>query len=296
MQTLDPAMEAIVRIGTPLLFAALGELILERSGIINIGIEGVMLMGAFCGYCGACFGASPVLGAMAGALGGMLLMLLFAWLVLHFRADQIVTGMALNLLAMGVTGTFYMALGNAGLNSRAPTFQPVWAGAGNFILLGPLLFMQTALTWIALFLVPVIWFYLVKTERGLELRAVGEHPRAAEASGVSVLLCRWKACCAAGVLGGLGGAFLTLSQTASFAPRCTNGRGFVALAAVVLGRYGSFGTAGACLFFGAAFYARDAFPGKNVPSDLVEMLPYVLTIVALCFKVHARSAPAALGK
>jgi general nucleoside transport system permease protein len=128
------------------------------------------------------------------------------------------------------------------------------------------------------------------------LRAVGENPAAAEASGVSAFACRWKACIAAGILGGLGGAFLTVSRTGVFVDNGTRGQGFVALAAVVLGRYGAFGTAAACLFFGATFYARDAIPGNHVPTDVVEMLPYVLTLIALCFSSRSGAAPAALGK
>ena len=294
MSTLNPALAAIVRISTSLLFAGLGEMVLERAGMINIGIEGVMLMGAFSAFCGAWLGASPVVGALAGAAGGVVLMLVFGYLVLHFSADQIVTGMALNLVALGVTGTAKSAAPREMM--RAAAFEPVLPRYSDVPVLGPLLFSQTPLTWLALGLLPLLWYYMSRSERGLELRAVGENPAAAEASGIPVLRTRWMACLAAGALGGLGGAFLSISQTASFAPNCTKGRGFVALAAVVLGRYGTLGTAAACLFFGAAFYARDAFSDQAVPSDLVEMLPYVLTLAALCFRTHSRAAPAALGK
>lgn len=295
MSDINSALEATARIGTPLLLAGLGETILERSGVINIGIEGVMLFGAFGGFCAAWASGSPLLGACAGMLCGGLLMLLFALIVLRFRADQIVTGMAINLVAMGITGTVWLGMGRLG-SLRAPTFAPVLPAAREMPLLGPLLFGQTPLTWAAVGLIGALWYYLERSERGLELRAVGENPAAAEASGVSVLACRWKACFAAGVLGGMGGAFLTISQTASFASNCTKGRGFVALAAVVLGRYSPIGTALACLFFGAAFYARDAFPPGKLQTDLVEMLPYVLTLVALCLKSQSMVAPAALGK
>jgi general nucleoside transport system permease protein len=285
MNAFDPALEAIVRISTPILLAALGEMILERSGVINIGIEGVMLVGAFCGFCGGWLSGCPWIGALAGMLGGVLLMLVFGLFTLRFRADQIVTGMALNLAALGITGTANQAIKQAHRTEAltSATFAPVFLS-------------QTALTWIALLLIPAIWYYLEHSERGLELRAVGENPAAAEASGVDVLWCRWKTCVAAGLLGGLGGAFLTISQTNSYADNCTRGRGFVALAAVVLGRYGSFGTAAACLFFGAAFYVRDAQSSLRIPTDLVEMLPYVLTLAALCVRSRSRIAPAALGK
>src|SRR5260221_8806988 len=182
MSVLDPALEAVVRISTPLLFAALGELVLERSGIINIGIEGVMLTGAFSGFCGAYFTHSPVAGAVAGALGGMLLMMLFALLVLRFLADQIVVGMAVNLIAIGLTATIYRTM-PAGIN--APTFGAV-VGNSQISGLGPALLNQTPLTWLALLLAPLIYYYLNKSERGMELRAVGGNPDAAEASGVAV--------------------------------------------------------------------------------------------------------------
>ena len=292
---LNSALEATARIGTPMLFAGLGEAVLERSGIINIGIEGVMLSGAFTGFCAAWYWQSPVLGACAGAIGGMAIMVVFALMVLRVKADQIVTGMAVNLAALGLTGTAWKFL-SAARALEAPTFKPMFEKLRIVPLLGPLLFSQSALTWLALAAAGLAWYYLEHSERGLELRAVGENPAAAEASGIGVLACRFKACLVAGALGGLGGAFLTISQTASFAPNCTKGRGFVALAAVVLGRYGAIGTALACLFFGATFYARDAVPSSTAPTDVIEMLPYALTVAALCLKSQKRAAPAALGK
>lgn len=282
---------AAFRIGTPLLLAAMGELILERAGVLNIGVEGAMLFGAFFGFVAGWGTGSPFIGAVAAMMAGALLGAMLAIMVLRVKADQIVAGMALNLVAMGVTGTAYRALENhylrsGGASLLAPTFAPI-------------LFEQTLLTWAALLLVPLVWYYLERSERGLELRAVGENPAAAEASGVNVIACRYKAAMAAGAFAGLGGAFLSLSQTASFSSNCTNGRGFVALAAVVLGRYSAWGTAAACLFFGGAFAARDRFQaaGWNVQPEILEMLPYVLTLCALVFALRRKTgAPAALGK
>ncbi|MCW8131585.1 MAG: ABC transporter permease [Planctomycetota bacterium] len=285
-------LAATLRIGSPVLLAAMGEAVLERSGVLNIGIEGVMLAGAFAGFVTAWSTGSPLLGAGASMLAGALVAAVLAFMVLRVKADQIVSGMALNLVAMGLTGSAYRALenhvraGGGSTDLRAPTFAPI-------------LFEQTALTWFAFLSVPAIWFYLERSERGLELRAVGEHPGAAQASGVDVAACRFKAALAAGAFAGLGGAFLTISQTASFSSHCTNGRGFVALAAVVLGRYSAWGTAAACVFFGAAFAARDRFQasGLNVHPEILEMLPYLLTLFALVFALRRRTgAPAALGK
>jgi simple sugar transport system permease protein len=206
--------------------------------------------------------------------------------------------MALNLVAAGVTGTAYAALGDAhpGASLDVPRMSAMLASLSEIPILGAALFSQSALTWAAFLLVPLLWWYFEKTERGLELRAVGENPEAAEACGINVRVARWKACLASGALCGLGGAFLTVSQTGSFAPNCTGGRGFVVLAAVVLGRHGTWGTTAACLFFGAAFYARGALAMGTLPSELAEILPYALTLAALCWKFKTRATPAALGK
>ncbi len=277
-------LSTCVRIGTPLLFAGLGELVIERAGMLNIGIEGVMLCGAYAGFHAGWASHSPVTGAVCGALAGAAFMLLFAFATLVLRADQIVTGMALNLIATGVTGTAYALLRDSETGSLdAPRLASGWLN-------------QSPLTWLALLLVPLIWFYFEHTERGLELRACGESPGAALAAGVSVTRARLKACLACGALAGLGGAFLTVSQTGSFAANCTGGRGFIALAAVVLGRHRTLSTAAACLFFGATFYLRDAIPSSIIPSELLEMSPYVLTLVALSLKLSQRVAPEALGK
>lgn len=294
MEFLEIFVAATFRIGTPLLLAAMGELILERSGVINIGIEGVMLCGAFAGFLAGWASGHPLLGAAASMLAGAALAGLLGVMVLRLRADQIVVGMALNLVAFGLAGTAYLGLQNAlkhvgkSTTLQAPQFAPVFLS-------------QSMLTWLAIAIVPCVWWYLNKTERGLELRAVGENPAAAEAAGVSVTACRFKACLVAGLLGGLGGGFLVLSQAASFSERCTSGRGFVALAAVVLGRYSAWGTAGACLFFGAAFAARVHFQaaGVSINAELLEMFPYVLTLLALALAFLARrntGAPAALAR
>lgn len=298
MDFLDPFLAATLRNATPLLLAAMGELILERGGVLNIGIEGVMLFGAFFGFLAAWATGSPACGAAAAMLAGALLAAVLAGMVLRLKADQIVVGMALNLVALGVTGTFNSALQRwlraqgRPAQPSAPTFEPLLPAIGA---LGE----QTLLTWAALLAVPCVWYYLNRSERGLELRGVGENPAAAEASGIHVAACRFKACLAAGVLGGLGGGFLTISQAASFAPNTTSGRGFVALAAVVLGRYGAWGTAAACVFFGAAFSARNRFlaAGWRIHPEQLEMLPYLLTLAALAFTLQKRSgAPAGLGK
>ncbi|HLX64446.1 MAG TPA: ABC transporter permease [Planctomycetota bacterium] len=298
MSWIEHALGSSLRIGTPLLFAGLGELVLERSGMINIGIEGVMLCGAFGGFYAGWAAQSPLIGALAGALSGAAFMLVFAFMSLKLRAEQIVTGMAMNLIAAGATSTAFDALraAHSGESLSVPVLGGLFPQWSSLPVVGPIVFDQTVLTSFALISVVAVWFYFARTERGLELRAVGENPDAAQAAGVSVVAARVKACLACGALCGLGGAFLTVSQTSSFAPNCTSGRGFVALAAVVLGRHGAFGTAAACFFFGAAFFSRDAIPTTSAAVELVEILPYALTLAALCWKFKSRPAPAALGK
>lgn len=294
----DHALASTVRISTPLMLSGMGELVLERAGMINIGIEGVMLCGAFGGFYAGWAWQSPLLGALVGALCGVLCMLIFAGMALVARAEQIVTGMALNLVAAGITGTAYAALSdsNSGQSLDSPRLTAVLPSLENVPVLGPILFSQSLITWAAALLIPLIWYYFERSERGLELRAVGENPAAAEACGIQINAARLKACIASGALAGLAGAFLTVSQTGSFAPNCTGGRGFLALAAVVLGRHGTLGTAAACALFGAAFYLRGAISPAIAPSELAEVLPYALALAVLCFKYKSRSGPAALGK
>jgi len=298
MNWMSYAIGASVRIGTPLLFAGMGELVLERAGMINIGIEGVMLCGAFGGFYAGWALHSPVLGALAGALAGAAFMLIYAGMTLKIRADQIVTGMAMNLIAAGATSTAFDALSaaHASESLSVPRWAGVWEQGIEIPVIGPALFEQTSLTWLALALIPVIGWYFAKTERGLELRAVGENPAAAQAAGINVAAARLKACLASGALCGLGGAFLTVSQTSSYAVNCTSGRGFVAMAAVVLGAHGTLGTASACMLFGVAFYARDAIPTSSAVVELVEILPYALALAALCWKFKSAKAPAGLGQ
>ena len=281
-----------LRIATPLLLAASGELILERSGLLNVGLEGVMLCGAFFGFAASFYTGSPWLGAAAGMLAGVLLAAVLAWMALRKKADQLVTGLALNFAALGLTGLLYKAMENQ--LARDNEIRVMSA-----VKFEPLIFGQTWFTWLALLLIPVLTWYLYRTERGLELRAVGEHPAAAAASGISVLRCRFKACLFAGAMGGLAGAFLTLSQASTFTFGCTSGRGFIVLSAVVLGRHHPLGVAGACLFFGLAFAAGNQAQamGLQVPVEVLDMLPYVITLVALALSLQKRSqAPAALGK
>jgi simple sugar transport system permease protein len=283
-------------LGTPLLFAALGELVSERAGVLNIGVEGLMLTGAFAGFLGCWATGSPLAGmAAAGAAATVLGLVLALWVV-GLDADQVVAGAALNILALGATGVAYRAVfGVTGAALTVPIFQPLAIG-GDAPWLAPL--RQAAPTWAALLLVPVVWLVLARTRLGLALRAVGEAPEAAASLGVSVASVRTGALAVAALLAGLGGGSLSLAYSNTFVEGMSAGRGFIALAIVVFGRWRPVGVLAGALLFGAAnagqFHLQAA--GIAVSYHLVLMLPYVLTLVVLAVASGTAAAPAALGR
>ena len=278
-------LAAAVRIAIPLLFAALGEMIAERGGVINLGIEGAMLCGALAAAVGAGLGG-PWAGLGAGALAGLGTAMVFAAVAIGARADQIITGTAITLGAVGLTGALYrVAFGVEGPGLTLPTF-------------GPVLMAQPATTWVALALVPVTWWFLFRTRSGLALRAVGEAPERARAMGVPVRRMQVMATLVGGVLAGMGGATLVLAQVGTFAERMTAGRGFIAIAIVVLGRWHPVGVLGAALLFGAATALQFGLQamGLDVPYQLFLMFPYLLTLALLAGLVGRTRPPAALGR
>ena len=281
---LEPFLAATVRTATPLALAALGELLVERAGLINIGLEGAILAGAFGSLVGATAGG--VMWGYAGAVGGgVVVALLFAVFVIWLKADQIITGTALTLLSLGATGTLYRAMfGSSGAALSAPGSAPVaipWLG--GIPVIGPALFTQPPITYVAYLCVPLIAWWIGGTHAGLALRAVGERPEAAEAAGVHVARMRTLAVLAGGVLGGLAGGTLVLAQAGTFAEGMSAGRGFIAIAIVVLGRWHPLGVALAACVFGAASALQFAFQamGWNVPYQLFLVVPYLLTLAGL---------------
>lgn len=291
-------LEATVRIATPLGLAALGETVGEKSGVVNIGLEGAMLSGALGGALGAMWGGDPWLGFAAGGLAGALVAAVFAAFVVGLRGDQIVVGTAITLGAVGVTGAVYRAaFGAGGAALSLPSFPaldlPLLTGVP---VVGRALFGQSAPTYVLVALVAVVWWVLARTQLGLRIRAAGEAPEAALASGVGVHRVRAAATVFGGLLAGLGGAALVLAQAGTFAERMTAGRGFIAIAIVVLGRWHPAGALLAALLFGAASalqYAVQAV-GLDLPYQVFLMAPYLLCLVAL---VGGRlRAPAALGR
>lgn len=292
-------LEATVRTASPLAFAALGEVLVERAGIINIGLEGIVLAGAF----GALVGASAAgvwLGYVVALAFGVTVAAIFAAFVLWLRADQIITGTAITLLAVGGTGTLYRALyGAAGAALSIPTSRPLAIPvAARIPIVGGALFAQPPATYVLYVLVPLLTWWMYRTHVGLALRAIGESPEAAEAAGVRVMRLRFLTILFGGALGGIAGGMLVLAQAGTFVENMSAGRGFIAIAIVVLGRWHPGGVALAALVFGAASALQYLFQamGLAAPYQLFLALPYVLTLAALAGVAGRVRAPAALGR
>ena len=294
-----PFLAATVRTATPLALAALGEVLVERAGLINIGLEGAILAGAFGALVGATAGGVSA-GYAAAVAGGLIVGALFALCVVALRADQIITGTALTLLSVGATGTLYRALyGSSGAALTLPTSAPLAIpGLSSIPVVGASLFAQPPVTYLAYLLAPALAWWLGRTHAGLALRAIGERPEAAEAAGISVNRLRVVAVMVGGALGGLAGGTLVLAQAGTFAENMSAGRGFIAIAIVVLGRWRPLGVALGAVVFGAASALQFAFQamGWNAPYQLFLVTPYLLTLAALAGAVGRARAPAALGK
>lgn len=292
-------LAAAVRVSTPLLLAATGETMTERAGVINLGLEGMMLAGALTATLGAT-AAGPWTGLLLAVLAGMALAAAFAAIAIGARADQIIAGTAVTLAAVGLTGTIYrQAYGTGGAGLALPTLAPVAIpGLADLPLVGPALFTQPVPTYLAVLLVPVAWWVLFRTRLGLALRAAGESAEMARAAGVRPRLVRAGATVAGGAFAGLAGATLVLAQVGTFTERMTAGRGYVAIAIVVLGRWHPLAVAVAAFLFGAATALQYVFQslGVAVPYQLFLMLPYVLTLLALAGAVGRVRAPGDLGR
>jgi simple sugar transport system permease protein len=290
---------AMLRYATPLLFAALGGLFAERSGVVNIGLEGMMLVGAFFAFLGAERSGSWVVGLLAGLLAGGAAGLLHAVWCVSFGADQIVAGTAVNILALGLTGYLYVDVyGLQGAPTDVPGIPNVDLGAlGGVPLLGSVVDDLNLMVWTALALVAVSWLVLFRTPAGLRLRSVGEHPRAADAVGIDVYAVRYGAVIVSGMLAAAGGAYLSIGFVNSFNENMTAGRGFIALAALIFGAWRPFGAAAACLLFGFASALGQRLPEySQSASVLFQALPYVLTLIAVAGVIGRSIPPAAVGR
>jgi len=289
---------AMLRYATPLLFAALGGIVCERSGVINIGLEGMMLMGCFFGIFGADVLGSWVMGLVVALVAGGLLALVHAVFSIHLRANQVVSGTGINFLALGITGYFFTAhYGPSGTPtniSQVPNVKlPLIQNVGFF---GQAIGDANLMTWIGLLLVPVLAFFLFRTRWGLRLRAVGEKPRAADTVGLPVLPIRYLAVVVSGMFAALGGAYLSVAFVGSFTPNMTEGRGFIALAAVIFGRWRPGLALVATLLFGFSEAMADRLPAfSQTLATLFQALPYLLTLIAVAGLIGASRPPAASG-
>ena len=284
---------------TPLTFAAIGGMFSERSGVVNIGLEGMMLMGAFFGILGADKLNSWFLGLLVAILSGGAMGLLHAIWSVHLRADQIISGFAINFLALGLTGYLFIDIyGQEGTPTDIPSIPAVNLSFLDGIpFIGDIFGNLNLMIWIALILVPLSWLVLFKTPLGLRIRAVGEHPRAADTVGIDVYRIRYGAVIASGMLAAAGGAFLSIGFVNSFNENMTAGRGFIALAAVIFGNWKPFGAAAACLLFGFSSALAQCLPEySDSAAVLFQALPYVLTLIAVAGVIGRSIPPAADGR
>ncbi|MEU4562068.1 ABC transporter permease [Actinoplanes sp. NPDC023936] len=289
-----------LQLALPLILGALAGVLGERSGVVNVAIEGQFLMGAFAGALVGTMATSVWAGLISAAVGGVIIAAILAVLSIRYLVDQTVVGIVLNLFALGVTGFLYEGLMQRDASTyNEPPQLPSWRipGLADIPVIGPVLFDTNLLVWIALALVVVIHFGLTRTRWGLRTRAVGEHPTAADTVGVRVRGLRYTNVLLGGVVAGLGGAYFTLVATGSFTKNMTAGAGFIALAALIFGRFTPFGALGAALFFGFAQKLATYLSavGSPVPSQFLNMLPYLATIIAVAGLVGRVRAPAADG-
>ena len=290
---------SMLRYATPLIFGALGGMFSERSGVVNVGLEGMMLMGAFFGIMGADKLDSWFLGLLVAILSGGAMGLLHAIWSVHLRADQIISGFAINFLALGLTGYLFIDIyGQEGTPTDIPSIPAVNLSFLDGIpFIGDIFGNLNLMIWIALILVPLSWLVLFKTPLGLRIRAVGEHPRAADTVGIDVYRIRYGAVIASGMLAAAGGAFLSIGFVNSFNENMTAGRGFIALAAVIFGNWKPFGAAAACLLFGFSSALAQRLPEySDSAAVLFQALPYVLTLIAVAGVIGRSIPPAADGR
>jgi simple sugar transport system permease protein len=288
---------AMLRFATPLVFGALGGLFSERSGVINVGLEGMMLMGAFFAAYGADITGSWVGGILIGVLAGFALGAVHALFAVTLRGEQIVSGIALNFLALGLTGYLYVAVyGPQGTPDNLPQVPSVHLPLDKSSFLGEAFGQLDLLVWGALVAVAAVWFVIFKTRSGLRLRSVGENPTAAETVGIGVIRTRWAAVVASGGLAAAGGAFLSIGFVHSFTPNMIAGRGFIALATLIAGRWKPLPTLVIALLFGLSSALALRLPVLSPSAaTLFQMLPYVVTLIVVAGVVGRSIPPAAIG-
>ena len=292
-------LDAALRMATPLMLTALGGLFSERSGVVNIALEGILLTGAFASIVATYYTGDPWAGAFAGVVAGMLVSLIHAFVSIVAKADQIVSGVAINILAAGATQFLTWIIWGSSANSPPVAGMAHWALPESWGALAravnPIIGHYPPLVYVALAIVATSHVVLWRTPFGLRLRATGEHPEAADTLGIRVRGMRFAGVLMSGALAGLGGAFLALN-THQFVKNMSAGRGYIALAAMIFGKWNPVGALGACLLFGYAEAVQMGLQGQAVPTQFVQMIPYVLTMIALVGVIGRARPPAAVGK
>ncbi len=296
MNILVSFLSSVIMLSTPTLIAALGIVFSERAGIVNIGTEGMMLIGALAGVIGSMMTGSVWLGALIAMVVAMLFAAIFAFFTVVVKADQTVIGTGMNILASGLTITVNRAVFGASTSPpKIETFvrTPIPL-LSDIPVLGPVLFSQPIPVYVAFLLVPVTWFVMFRTNTGLKLRAVGENPRACDTVGIHVARTRFMSVLYSGLMAGFAGAFVSMGQMSFFTENMIAGGGFMALAAVVFGNYTPMGVMGAALVFGASNALKFLLQALNtgIPSQFLVMLPYIITILALCGLIRRSNKPA----
>lgn len=293
-------LTSALRLSIPLAFAALGGVFSERSGVFNIGLEGLILMGAFGAALGTFQSGSPFVGLIVGVALGVLLALPLAVMAVSLGVNQIVAGIAINLFALGITAFLArIAIGASANTQLLPGFRPVAIPVLSSIpVVGPMLFNQDILVYALYVLVPVLTWIMFRTPWGLDIRAVGHNPRACDTAGVSVARVRYGCVLLSGALAALGGCYLVLSQVFVFSENMSAGKGFIALAAIILGRWHPVGAVLAGLLFGLfdALQLRLQFGNPEVPYQIFSTLPYVVSILALILVAGRNVSPQAVGR
>jgi ABC-type uncharacterized transport system permease subunit len=292
-----------VRMATPLLIAALGLSVSERSGIMNIGVEGIMLMAAFGAYTGAKMTNSYWLGLGVGILFALFTILVFAIPTITYKANQVIVGTAINILSTGLSSFLYRWIfygtGRLDEGIAAKTFPIVEIPLLSKIpVIGKMLFSQNIIVYFGLIMTLILWVIIYKTSLGLKITAVGDHPKAAESVGIDVIKVRYGAVLFSGVLMGVAGTFLSIAQSSSFGEGMTTGRGFIAMAVIILGKWNPVGALGGALVFGAASALQMFFQtlGVEVSTNLIMMIPYAATVIAvLLLSKNKVGAPRSLG-
>ena len=296
MDGLASFLETALRNATPLLIAGLGLVFSANAGIVNIGTEGFMLFGALMGCVGSYWTGSALCGALIAMIATMLFSAVFAFFVLDMQADQTVVGAAINIFASGLTITLNRIIFNTSRGVPSiDTYDVVAVPGLSKIPVVGVLFNQHIVCYLAFLAVPAVWYIMKKTHIGLEIRSVGENPRASDTLGIDVNRTRWNTILISGLFFGLAGSYISMGQVSSFTEGMVSGRGFMALAVVVLGCYSAFGAMGAALIFGGgmAIQYRLLGAGTQIPDQLITMLPYVITLIAVCGVIKKSKAPAA---